>query len=129
MKQMLYAALAFGLCSVVYAQAPLNFDVENRGKDLGATAGELKSNKKLPNPFEFHDGSKVTKYEIWLCPDTKFGKSNTTIKTVTKSYGTKTFTKLKKGKRYYVKVRAIKYVKGVKNVGKWSSRKYIKTKK
>ena len=73
--------------------------------------------------------SKVTKYEIWLCPDTKFGKSNTTIKTVTKSYGTKTFTKLKKGKRYYVKVRAIKYVKGVKNVGKWSSRKYIKTKK
>ena len=73
--------------------------------------------------------SKVTKYEIWLCPDTKFGKSNTTIKTVTKSYSTKTFTKLKKGKKYYVKVRAIKYVKGVKNVGKWSSRKYIKTKK
>ena len=65
MKQMLYAALAFGLCSVVYAQAPLNFDVENRGKDLGATAGELKSNKKLPNPFEFHDGSKVTKYDDW----------------------------------------------------------------
>ena len=73
--------------------------------------------------------SKVTKYEIWLCPDTKFGKSNTTIKTVTKSYGTKTFTKLKKGKKYYVKVRAIKYVKGVKNVGKWSSRRDIKTKK
>ncbi|MBR4785016.1 MAG: hypothetical protein IK012_07155 [Fibrobacter sp.] len=65
MKQFLYAALAFGLCSVVYAQAPLNFDVENRGKDLGATAGELKSNKKLPNPFEFHDGSKVTKYDDW----------------------------------------------------------------
>ena len=73
--------------------------------------------------------SKVTKYEIWLCPDTKFRKSNTTIKTVKKSYNTKTFTKLKKGKKYYVKVRAIKYVKGVKNVGKWSSRKYIKTKK
>lgn len=73
--------------------------------------------------------SKVAKYEIWLCPDTEFGKSNTTIKTVTKSYSTKAFTKLKKGKKYYVKVRAIKYVKGVKNVGKWSSRKYIKTKK
>ena len=54
-----------GVSAAVAAQAPLNFDVENRGNDLGATAGELKSNKKLPNPFEFHDGSKVTKYGDW----------------------------------------------------------------
>ena len=65
MKPFLYTALVFGLCSAVSAQVPLNFDVENRGKDLGATAGELKTNKKLPNPFEFHDGSKVTKYSDW----------------------------------------------------------------
>ena len=57
--------LAMGVSAAVAAQAPLNFDVENRGNDLGATAGELKSNKKLPNPFEFHDGSKVTKYGDW----------------------------------------------------------------
>ena len=60
MKKSLYSVLLFGLCSAVAAEAPLNFDTENRGKDLGATAGELKTNKKLPNPFEFHDGSKVT---------------------------------------------------------------------
>ena len=47
------------------AGVPLNFDVENRGKDLGTTAGDLKSNKKLPNPFEFHDGSKVKTFEDW----------------------------------------------------------------
>ena len=65
MKRVIYTALAMGLCVAVSAQVPLNYDVENRGKDLGATAGELKSNKKLPNPFEFHDGSKVTKFDDW----------------------------------------------------------------
>ena len=65
MKKGLYSALLFGLCSMVFAEIPLNFDTENRGKDLGAKAGELKSNRKLPNPFEFHDGSKVTKYGDW----------------------------------------------------------------
>ena len=65
MNKSLYMALIWGLCSAGFAEVPLNFDVENRGKDLGATAGELKTNKKLPNPFEFHDGSKVSKYGDW----------------------------------------------------------------
>ena len=65
MNKSLYVALILGLCSAGFAEVPLNFDVENRGKDLGATAGELKTNKKLPNPFEFHDGSKVSKYGDW----------------------------------------------------------------
>ena len=41
MKKGLYSALLFGLCSMVFAEIPLNFDTENRGKDLGAKAGEL----------------------------------------------------------------------------------------
>ena len=45
MNKRLYTALLFGLFSAAYAEMPLNFDVENRGKDLGATAGELKTNK------------------------------------------------------------------------------------
>ena len=65
MKKVVGVALVLGAFSVVSAQIPLNFNVENRGKDLGAKAGELKSNQKLPNPFEFHDGSKVTKYDDW----------------------------------------------------------------
>lgn len=65
MKTAICTALAFGLSMAASEQIPLNFDVENRGKDLGATAGQLKSNKKLPNPFEFHDGTKVTKYSDW----------------------------------------------------------------
>ena len=65
MNKVVLSALVFGLSSAVLAQVPLNFDVENRGKDLGAKAGELKSNKKMPNPFEFHDGSKVKTFDDW----------------------------------------------------------------
>ena len=65
MNKSVHFLLALGVTAAMAAQAPLNYDVENRGKDLGATAGELKSNKKLPNPFEFHDGSKVTKFDDW----------------------------------------------------------------
>ena len=42
MNKVVGVALILGLFSVVSAQIPLNFDVENRGKDLGAKAGELK---------------------------------------------------------------------------------------
>lgn len=61
------AVVASFLCSAVFcgAQIPLNFDVENRGSDLNVTAGSTKTNKKLPNPFEFHDGSKVTTFDDW----------------------------------------------------------------
>ena len=68
MKGIIYAALTFGLCTAVAAQAPLNYDVENRGKDLGATAGQLKSNKKLPNY------SQLTKVELQEVPFEKTPK-------------------------------------------------------
>ena len=47
------------------AQVPLNYDVENRGQDLSVTAGALKQNNYLPNPFEFTDGSYVTTFDDW----------------------------------------------------------------
>jgi len=73
--------------------------------------------------------SKATKYEIWVCPNTKFAKADTIVKTCSKSKTSYTVKSLKKYKKYYFKIRAIKYVGGVKHVGPWSSRKYIKTKK
>ncbi|NLG39510.1 MAG: hypothetical protein GX545_06270, partial [Fibrobacter sp.] len=48
-----------------YAQIPLNYSVENRGQDLSVTAGALKQNNYLPNPFEFTDGSYVTTFDDW----------------------------------------------------------------
>lgn len=52
-----------------------------------------------------------------------------TYKTVTvsgKSAVSKTVSKLKKGKKYYVKVRAYKTVNGTKYYGSWSARKYVR---
>ena len=72
--------------------------------------------------------SKVTKYEIWACPNKNFAKADTKMKEVSKSKSSGKISGLKKKTNYYVKVRAIRYASGVKYVGKWSSTKKIKTK-
>ena len=71
---------------------------------------------------------KVKKYEIWVCPNKAFGPSDTIMKEVSKSKSSGKVKVPKKGK-YYVKVRAIRKVGGVKYVGKWSSTKKVKVKK
>jgi hypothetical protein len=73
--------------------------------------------------------SKATKYEIWVCPNTRFAKKDTIIKTCSKSKTSYTVKGLKKSTKYYFKIRAIKTVGGVKHGGPWSARKYIRTKK
>jgi hypothetical protein len=74
--------------------------------------------------------SKATKYEVWVSTSKSFPAGATT-KEVFKSKGKSSATVkgLKKKTKYFVKVRAIKYVGGVKHVGKWSSVKSVKTKK
>ena len=71
---------------------------------------------------------KVKKYEIWVCPNKAFGPSDTIMKEVSKSKSSGKVKVPKKG-TYYVKVRAIRKVGGVKYVGKWSSPKKVKVKK
>ena len=72
--------------------------------------------------------SKATHYEIWICENKGFAKGLTKEKIVKKGKASFKFTGLKKNTKYYVQVRAITYVNGVKHVGKWSQ-KSIKTKK
>ena len=73
--------------------------------------------------------SKASKIEIWVSTSKKFSRKTTVTKTTSKTKSSYTVKKLKKNKKYYVKVRPIKYVGGIKHVGKWSSVKTIKTKK
>ena len=73
--------------------------------------------------------SKVAKIEIWVCPNKKFAKEDTTVKTVSKSKASATIKGLKKNKNYYVKLRGIRNENGVSHVGKWTSVKKIKTSK
>ena len=72
--------------------------------------------------------SKATHYEVWICENSSFAKDITKEKIVKKSKASFKFTGLKKNTKYFVRVRAIKYVNGIKHVGNWSQ-KTIKTKK
>ena len=73
--------------------------------------------------------SKSTGYQIQYATDSKFTKD---VKTVTVSKNTttsKTITKLKGKKKYYVRVRTYKTVSGNKCYSAWSGSKSITTKK
>ena len=72
--------------------------------------------------------SKAQKIEIWVCPNGGFGPNDTIMKTAGKKKASLKVKGLKKG-TYFVKVRAIKYVGGVKKVGPWSKVKKVKIKK
>nr|HPM13486.1 sugar-binding protein [Bacteroidales bacterium] len=56
-------------CIQVYAQTvPLVFDVENRGSACTKPTVALKANQKLPDPFEWSNGSgRVSTFEDWSC--------------------------------------------------------------
>lgn len=40
---------------------------ENSGADCASTAGELKKNQKLPDPFTMNDGARITTKAAWKC--------------------------------------------------------------
>ncbi|SDB58376.1 hypothetical protein [Butyrivibrio sp. INlla16] len=75
------------------------------------------------------DLKKADKIEIWICTNKSFSEKDTIKKTVKKSKDCLTVKGLKSKKTYYVKMRTIKNVSGVKNVGSWTKVKKIKTDK
>lgn len=71
--------------------------------------------------------AQITGYEIQYSTSSKFTKAKK-VK-AKKTYSTKTLTKLKGKKKYYVRVRTYKSVAGIKYYSKWSNVKSITTKK
>ena len=70
----------------------------------------------------------VTNIEVWVCPNSAFGPADTKIVTVGKKKASAKVKGLAKG-TYFVKVRAIKNVGGVKQYTAWSKVKKVKVKK
>lgn len=68
-------------------------------------------------------------YEIQYSLNSKFTKGKRTVRTKGKSKTNKTIGKLKKGKKYYVRIRAFKTVSGVKYNSEWSTTKKVIVKK
>lgn len=90
------------------------------------TLKKAKSAKKKTITVQWKKLSGVTGYQVQIATNKKFKKGKKTY-TVKKAKTTKkTIKKLKRKKKYYVRVRAYKTVKGKKYYGKWSKVKKVK---
>ena len=79
--------------------------------------------KKNKITFKWNKDTTASGYEIQYSTSKSFSKSKT------KSVKSKTFSKLLKKKKYYVRIRAYKTIDGVKQFGSWSKKMSVKTKK
>ncbi|MBL6468896.1 MAG: fibronectin type III domain-containing protein [Mogibacterium sp.] len=88
-----------------------------------------KGKKKMTVSWTKQSKSAVSGYQIKYSKSKKFSKRSTKIVTV-KTYKTssKTIKKLKARKKYYVRVRTYKTVKGSKYYSSWSKTKSVKVK-
>ena len=73
--------------------------------------------------------SRITGYQIQLATNSKFTKNKKTVTVKGYSKTSKKVTKLKGGKKYYVKIRTYKTVGGIKYYSPWSKVKTVTTKK
>ena len=72
--------------------------------------------------------SYITGYEIQYSTSSTFASGNTTVTVSKYSTVSKTISKLKAKKKYYVRIRTYKTVSGVKYYSPWSAKKYVTTK-
>lgn len=93
-------------------------------------SGKIKAQKKGFTVKWKKQTKNVDGYEVCYSTNKKFPKKGSVTKKVKKKTTTKlTVKKLKAKKKYYVKVRTYKVVKGKKYVSSWSSVKTVVTKK
>lgn len=93
------------------------------------TIKNLKNRKGKKLQVKFKKVSGADGYEIAYSKGVNFGKKKTTVKSYDADKNVRTIKKLKKGKRYFVKVRAYKMNGTEKVYGKWSQVKVVKIKK
>ncbi|MCQ2524643.1 MAG: fibronectin type III domain-containing protein [Lachnospiraceae bacterium] len=90
---------------------------------------------KLTNPSKgaikvsWKANEKLSGYEIQYTNDSKFKKTVKTVKINKATVNEKEIKNLKKGKTYYVRIRAYKTISGKKYYSDWSAAKSIKIKK
>lgn len=86
-----------------------------------------KAAKKKGFTITWKKCSGVSGYEINYGENKKFSKKNTTVKRTKKT--TITVKKLAGNKKYYIRLRSYKVVKGVKKYSSWTKKTVIRTKK
>lgn len=102
---------------------------QNQATDVAVASTSLKKavnkkSKKIEVTWKKAEG--VAGYEIQYSTNKNFKKGVRTKKVTGASKGKVTIKGLKMDKKYYVRIRAYKYVDGVKYVSKWSKKKSVK---
>jgi hypothetical protein len=88
---------------------------------------EVKGGKKKITVKWKKQTTQTTGYQIQYATNSEFtGAKKVTVSK--NSSGSKTISELKANKKYYVRIRTYKTIKGVKYYGNWSGRKSAKTK-
>lgn len=94
---------------------------------------KIKAKKKGFSVIWKKQSTQTTGYELAYSTSRSFGSNKTTIVTVSRNKVNKTISKLKKGKRYYVRIRTYKNVmvngKNTRLYSGWSAVKEVTTKK
>lgn len=90
-----------------------------------AAISKLASTKKATMSVTWKKDSTASGYQVVIAKNSKFTSGKVTATITKNTTTTKTFTKLSKGKKYYVKVRAYKTIDGKKVYGSYSA---VKTK-
>ncbi len=105
------------------------FKIKPKGTNLKSLKGKSKAVQAMwKKQGTKMSKSRITGYEILLATDSKFTKNKKTV--IVKGYNniSKTVKGLKAKKKYYVKIRTYKSVKGTKVYSGWSKVKTVKTK-
>ena len=110
-------------------------DIKNKGLrfnyGLGLAKPKIKyagNNKKKTVTLKWTKKKTASGYEIQYSTKANF-KNKKTLNIKNKKIVSTKLTKLKKGRKYYIRIRAYKKVKGVKQYSAWSARKIAKIKK
>ena len=96
-------------------------------KPSKAKVTDIRNNKGRAAKIRWNKASRASRYEVYRA-DSKNGtyKKIATLKRSARSYTNK---KLAKGKRYYYKVRAVRYIAGTTLYGSFSSKRSIKVRR
>ncbi len=106
------------------ASKTLTIKVNPRATTL--KSAKSSSSKKMTVKWKKVSG--VTGYQIQYSTNKNFKSGNKTVKVSGASKVSKTISKLKKGKTYYVRVRTYKKVSGTTYYSSWTSKKKVKVK-
>jgi len=108
----------------------VTFKINPKGTSLSkVTKAKKAATVKWKKQSSRMSSSRITGYQIQLATDSKFTKNKKTVTVKGYSKTSKKVTKLKGGKKYWVKIRTYMTVNGTKYYSPWSKVKTVKTKK